>query len=315
MLNRRFLRIKAFHALYAYEQGDAPNAAAIEKEMLQGIERLFDLYLALLLAYGELRHVAQLRMEERRRKRLPTPEDLNPDRRFVDDPALLRIATSKRLELACQKRRVSWVGEQEIFTRMWREIEASEPYRAFMADPDHSFAKSQRFLVYLLTEHIANDTSLQDIFESRSIHWMEEFDLAASMVKRGIEVMRAEEDELQLAEAGESLAEERAFVTGLFRGTLQHGAEHEAAIADAASNWDADRIALSDMLLMKMAITEARHFEEIPVKVTLNEYIEIAKAYSTPKSKGFINGVLDRLFNEMRADGRIRKVGRGLLES
>ncbi|MBK7483038.1 MAG: transcription antitermination protein NusB [Flavobacteriales bacterium] len=101
----------------------------------------------------------------------------------------------------------------------------------------------------------------------------------------------------------------------LFRKTIELGEEHEKAIAAKSSNWESDRIALSDMILMKMALTEVLIFDPVPVKVTMNEYIEVAKAYSTPKSKNFINGVLDKIFIEMRADGRIQKVGRGLLES
>ena len=146
---------------------------------------------------------------------------------------------------------------------------------------------------------------------------MEDLDLAAGSVKRTLEQIREDDGlkDLGLSELDREPAEEYAFATQLFRKCIEHSAEHEEAIAAKASNWESDRIAFSDMILMKMALTEARHFDQIPVKVTLNEYIEIAKAYSTPKSKNFINGVLDKLFIEMKKDGRIRKVGRGLLES
>jgi N utilization substance protein B len=168
----------------------------------------------------------------------------------------------------------------------------------------------------LFIEHIANYGSLHDHYEAKSIYWLEDLDLAATLVKRALEQMseNGERDSF-LADLTRDPKEEQEFVTTLLRRCIEFSDEHEKAIAEKASNWEADRIAYSDMILMKMALTEVRVFDQIPVKVTMNEYIEIAKAYSTPKSKGFINGVLDKLFIEMKADGRIRKVGRGLLES
>ena len=312
MLSRRYLRIKVFHALYAQWQAEDVSAARIEKELVTGIGRIHQIYLALLLTFGELRHAADLRIEERKRKRLPTPEDLDPDRRFVDDPVLRAIVEDPRLATEATRAGISWVGHQEIFARMLREIEQDPAHCSFMTDPDPGFRRSRAYMVHLLTEWIANSTALQEEFESRSIHWMEDLDLAASLVKRGIEQMEPGGG-IEMVEASDD--EEKEFVTGLFRSTIRYQEEHEALVAAQASNWDSERIALSDMILMQMALTEARTFEQIPVKVTLNEYIEIAKAYSTPKSRVFINGVLDKIFIAMKADGRIRKVGRGLLES
>lgn len=317
MLNRRYLRIKVFQTLYAYWQSDEASPARLEKEMIAGIERTYDLFLALLLAFGELRHVVQLRMEERRKKHLPTQEDLAPNMRLVEEPLLRAIADSDRLTTEAARRRVSWVGHQEIFGQMMRAVMADERYIVYMAGEEPTFKQRQAFVSHLFTEHIANNETLQDVFEGRSIHWMEELDLAATMVKRIIEGMRegGSRTTIDWSELERAPDEEYAFARTLLQRTIAQGPEHEEAIAARASNWDSDRIAMSDMILMKMALTEARVFEEIPVKVTLNEYIEIAKAYSTPKSKGFINGVLDKLFMELKADGRIRKVGRGLLES
>ncbi|MFN3874747.1 MAG: transcription antitermination protein NusB [Flavobacteriales bacterium] len=316
MLNRRYLRIKAYQALYAYHQGEQASTAALEKELLQGLARVHDLYLQLLLVFCELRHAAELRMEERKKKRLPTPEDLNPNRRFVDNPIVRALAESEQLRSECAKRRVSWVGHLELFTAMLRQLEESPEYKEYMADPDGSFGKDRAFIVRLFEERIANSEPLQDVFETRSIYWLEDLDLAASMAKRCLEQWALGRGAEQCLEPlAFDPVEERAFVSGLFRQCIAWDAEHEALIAAKAANWDADRIATSDMILMKMALTEARAFDQIPTKVTLNEYIEIAKAYSTPKSKVFINGVLDKLFAEMKADGRIRKVGRGLLET
>ncbi|MBL7955674.1 MAG: transcription antitermination factor NusB [Flavobacteriales bacterium] len=316
MLNRRYLRIKAFQSLYAYWQSDNASAARIEKELFAGIERTYDLYLSLLLVFGELRHVAELVFEERKKKRLPTPEDLNPNRRFVDNPLVRILAESERLRLECEKRKISWVGNHELFTGMYRMLETNEAVKAYMASPETTFKKDQAFVVELFSDLIANSEGLQEVIENRNIAWMEDLDLAASLVKRTLEQMRATDSaDVFMNEIVRDPKEDQEFVSTLFRKTIQHAEEHEKAISEKSSNWESDRIALSDMILMQMALTEVREFDQIPVKVTMNEYIEIAKAYSTPKSKNFINGVLDKLFIEMRGDGRIRKVGRGLLES
>jgi transcription antitermination protein NusB len=316
MLNRRYLRIKAFQSLYAHWQSDNASAVRIEKELFAGIERTYDLYLSLLLVFGELRHVAELVFEERKKKRLPTPEDLNPNRRFVDNPLVRILAESERLRLECEKRKISWVGNHELFTGMYRMLETNEAVKAYMASPESTFKKDQAFVVELFSDLIANSEGLQEVIENRNIAWMEDLDLAASLVKRTLEQMRASDSaDVFMNEIVRDPKEDQEFVSTLFRKTIQHAEEHEKAISEKSSNWESDRIALSDMILMQMALTEVREFDQIPVKVTMNEYIEIAKAYSTPKSKNFINGVLDKLFIEMRGDGRIRKVGRGLLES
>jgi N utilization substance protein B len=316
MLNRRYLRIKAFQSLYAYWQSDNASAARIEKDLFAGIERTYDLYLSLLLVFGELRHVAELVFEERKKKRLPTPEDLTPNRRFVDNPVVKSIAESERLRLECEKRKISWVGNHELFTGMYRMLETNEAVKAYMASSETTFKKDQAFVVELFSELIANSEALQEVYENRNIAWMEDLDLAASLVKRTLEQMRSTDSaDVFMNEIVRDPKEDQEFVSTLFRKTIQHAEEHEKAISEKSSNWESDRIALSDMILMQMALTEVRVFDQIPVKVTMNEYIEIAKAYSTPKSKNFINGVLDKLFIEMRGDGRIRKVGRGLLES
>lgn len=315
MLNRRYLRIKVYHALYAYWQSDDVSVTRVEKEMVGSIERMTGLYLSLLQVFSQLRHVALLRIEDGRKKHLPTEQDLEPNLRFVEHPILKAIAENERLLTESDKRRVSWVGHSELFVKMFREVQADEAYQAFMNDKEASFKKDLGFFITLFTRHIANNEDIQDLFEARSIHWMEDLDLASSMVKRTLELIREDAITLSLEDLGRDSEEDITFAQKLYRKSIEYGVEHETAIAERASNWESDRIALSDMILMKMALAEARYFEQIPVKVTLNEYIEIAKAYSTPKSKNFINGVLDKLFAEMRVDERIRKVGRGLLES
>ena len=316
MLNRRYLRIKVYQSLYACFQSDGNSAARIEQELFLSVERTFDLTVALLLLFGDMKRHAEMRMEERREKRLPTAADLDPSLRFVTNPVLNALAESKLLEKEAEQRRINWVGEGELTGRIFRQFENSEEYKQYMAAPSVTFNQHRNIVLHLFLEHIANFEALHDHFESRSIYWLEDLDLACSLVKRTIEQMRdGASDDLGLATLLKPPAEEKDFVSVLYRQTLEQSEEHGREIAAKASNWEEDRIAVSDMILMKMALTEARAFSDIPVKVTLNEYIEIAKAYSTPKSSTFVNGILDKLFIEMKETGAIRKVGRGLLES
>ncbi len=315
MLNRRYLRIKVYQSLYAYEQSGGGSAAKTEKELLLGVERTYDLFIHVLQLFGEMRRLAENRIEDRKAKRMPTGDDLAPSRRFVDNPILVKISESKRLLAESDTRKVGWMGEKDLLSQLFKRIQASTEYDAYMSAPEATPAMDRAVMVDLFVEHIAQYEGLHEHVEAKSIHWLEDLDLACSMVKRTLETLDLTAPDLTLAEMGADTVEEREFVVTLYRQTIAAQAKDEELIAERAKNWEADRIALSDMLLMRMALTEARSFDLIPVKVTMNEYIEIAKAYSTPKSKNFINGILDKLFAEMKEDGTIRKVGRGLLES
>ncbi len=315
MLNRRFLRTKVYQALYAHEQSAGGSAAKNEKELLLGVARTYDLFVHLLMIFGELRRLADNRIEERKAKRMPTKEDLAPSRRFVDNPFLVKLSESKQLLAESERRKVGWVGQMNLMSQLYKQVEASPEYKEYLAAEQVSEGQQRAVLIDLFVEHIAQSEHLQEHVEARSIHWLEDLDLACAMVKRLLEQLDLQAPDIALDEPGADAAEEKEFVTTLYRDTIGNKEKDEALIAERAKNWEADRIALSDMLLMRMALTEVRSFELIPVKVTLNEYIEIAKAYSTPKSKSFINGILDKLFAEMKTDGSIRKVGRGLLES
>ncbi len=315
MLNRRYLRIKVYQALYAFWQSDGGSAAKVEKEMFLSIERTFDLYVQLMLLFGELHRIAGNRIMDRKQKHLPTAQDLAPNMRFVENPVLVLLSESKRLLLESEKRKLGWMGQSEMLNRMYKEFEESEAYKQYMAAPATGFGKDQEIILRSFLDHISDFEPLHDYCETKSIYWLEDLDLACSLVKRSIETLKAGDTELALSDLDREPKEEREFVTTLFRKTIELADEHEKEIGAKAANWEADRIALSDMILMKMALAEVKCFDQIPVKVTMNEYIEIAKAYSTPKSKNFINGILDKLFAEGRDSGAIRKVGRGLLEN
>lgn len=315
MLNRRQLRIKVLQALYAFFQSGEENFQKSEKELLLAIERMYDLYIYLLLSFNEVRHIAEYRIDENKKKIRPTKEDLEPNRRFVDNELILSLSDNKELKAISEVRRVNWIGDEnrEMFRKMFVHIRESETYISHMNAKDSGFDADKQFAMDIFKVEIANFPLLYNFFEERSIHWLDDIDLACSMVLKTIK--SAEQNkEIDILPLYKKDDDEKEFVLTLLRKTVSMDKENEQLIDQLTQNWEIDRIAKMDIILLKMAITELQLFSSIPTKVTLNEYIEIAKFYSTPKSNFFINGILDKAIERLRAEKKIVKTGRGLID-
>lgn len=314
MLNRRHLRIKVLQALYAYFQSNEDNYRRTENELMENIERIYDLYLFLLLTFGELKEIESRRLEELKTKIRPTPEDLNPNLKFVENKVFQLLESNGDLRRASEERKINWLGDdhQEMFRKIMTQIREGETYFAFMSQDENSFESDLEFACALFKVEIANSTLIYNFFEEKSIHWLDDIDLACSMVLKTIKgfSMEGRNEILPLYKDPE---DEKEFVRILLRKTIDKDSENLALIDDLTKNWELDRIAKMDILLMKMAITELQEFSNIPKKVTLNEYIEISKYYSTPKSNGFINGILDKAVDRLEKENKISKIGRGLM--
>lgn len=314
MLNRRHLRIKVLQALYAYFQSNEENLLKSEKEMMNAIERIYDLYIFLLLTLPELKQKALHRIEENKKKLLPTEADLNPNMKFVENELIKKIEDHTQLRKISEERSVNWLGaeEQEIFRKMFLQVRDSETYFEFMNNDADGFEEDKAFAVALFKVEVANYEGLYHYFEEKSIHWLDDIDLACSMVIKTFKMFERDGANYILPLYKED-DDEQDFVRNLFRQTIQLDKENEGLIDELTKNWEIERIAKMDVILMKMAITELQTFNNIPKKVTLNEYIEISKFYSTPKSNTFINGVLDNAVLRLEKENKIQKVGRGLM--
>ncbi len=318
MLNRRHLRIKVLQALYAYFQSEEENFNRTEKEMLHQIDRIYDLYLYLLLTFDEIKDVSEQKLDESKGKIRPTEEDLNPNLKFIENKVFATIENSKHLRRQAEENKVSWVGDanKEMFRKMFAQIKESEIYFAYMAEESRSFEADLEFVISLFKTEIANSELIYHFFEETSIHWMDDIDLACSMVLKTIKTVKADEElsgDLKILPLYKDPEDEIPFVKTLLRKTIARNSENEEIIDELTKNWEIDRIAKMDIILMKMAITEFQEFNNIPTKVTLNEYIEISKFYSTPKSNAFINGILDKVIDKLTKDNKIVKIGRGLI--
>lgn len=314
MLNRRHLRIKVLQALYAYFQSEEDNFNRTEKEMIGAIDRIYDLYLYLLLSFTQVQNIAEHILEDKKNKIRPSTDDLNPNMKFVQNAVFKILDDSKNLRRISEENKVNWVGDehQEMFKKIFNQIKESEIYFSYMNEEDNSFERDLEFVLNLFKAEIANSPLIFNYFEEKSIHWLDDIDLSCSMVLKTLKTAKIDE-QLAILPLYKDPEDEIPFVKTLLRKTVSRDKENEQLIDELTQNWEFDRIAKMDVILMKMAITEFQEFNNIPTKVTLNEYIEISKFYSTPKSNAFINGILDKAIDKLNADGKIVKIGRGLM--
>jgi transcription antitermination protein NusB len=312
MLNRRFLRIKVMQTLYAFFQHGSGEPAQFEKEMFRNLERIYDLYLYILALLANMQHVSLLVTEENRNKRLPSKEDLNPSLKFANNTLLKSLAESKELKAQLEKKKISWQQDFSIVRKLFSEIRNGKVYRGYMSADTHSIKEDRDFVISLITDHLSRNEVLTSIFEEKNMHWADDAFVAYNSVIRSFEDF---EGEFHLQPLLKDEKDDLAFMSVLFNKTIQYRTQFEEMIDRHASNWELERIASMDMLLMEMALAEILHLPNIPVKASLNEYIDISKEYSTPNSKVFINGVLDKVINELKRENKIEKTGRGLKES
>ena len=288
MLNRRLLRIKVMQALYGFFQSEDADLVKEEKNLLLSIDRVYDLFLYYLSLPIELAHIAEVQMEEARNKVMPTEEDLSPNRKFVDSYLIKALEGNGQLKKLLTDRKVSWSADQEDLHKLWKKIKQSEVYLKFLANADEHPATHRKFIERLYQEFILDSEDLYSTFQERSIYWdYEDNDFAVQMAMRYFSKIKSEENYKTIPPVFKDEAEDRDFVKSLFKKCINNNAEISGWIEEKTQNWEVDRIATMDVLLMKMAIVEFLHFSSIPVKVSMNEYIEISKLFSTPKSKVF----------------------------
>lgn len=311
MLNRRYLRIKTMQSLYAYFHQDKPEIVFHEKELFKSLDKIYDLYLHVLLLISDIHHVAHLVIDENKNKRLPTPEDLNPNLKFIQNSILVSLANNADLKKEANNRKISWQNDFDLIRKLFQEIRVSELYKSYMAEEEKSVKHDKAFLISLATTFLYEHELLTHIFEEKNIHWADDTYAAFQMVSKTFENFSSE---LKLLPLYKDAEDDKTFVSTLFVKTIANDKAYDTLIQAKTKNWELERIASMDVLLMKMAIAEFMYVSNVPVKVSLNEYIDISKEYSTPQSKTFINGILDKIIIDLKRDNQIQKTGRGLME-
>jgi len=313
MLNRRHIRIKIFHILYGFYQDEEKDAVKAKNALNHSITKMHELYLLLLNMVSEMQGLAIDRIEKGRKKQLPTPEDLHPNTKFVRNAPLRVLANSKHLKSETEELGVGWGNKRELLRNMFRDLVEDEEYTTYMASDERGYKHDRDSLIRMFRKNLINQEIFHDMIEEESIFWIDDLDLASSMAIKTIKSIQEDDDEVELLQVWREDDDDKEFMEGLFAQTLAQGEINEGLIKEGAQNWELERIALTDRIFMKMALAEAKEFPSIPLKVTLNEYIELSKYYSTEKSHGFINGILDQLFVKLVDSGDIKKTGRGLV--
>jgi N utilization substance protein B len=302
-------------ALYGFFQSNVQDIAKGEKELFNNIDKIYDLYIYQLALLLELRHVATVQLEDAKKKRLPTAEDLDPNLKFLENKFITQLAENIHLKRELNNRRINWNNEFELVKKIYNNIKVSDAFGKYMNVDDDSYKTDRNFVLEIFKEFIADYELVNHIYEERNLHWGDDIYLVNPMVVKTIESFKENVNpDFLLIPLYKDEEEDESFAKNLFRQTILRNDEIEKLIGDKTKNWEVERIALMDVLLMKMAVAEILHFTSIPIKVSLNEFIEISKIYSTPKSKLFINGILDKLVNDFKTEGKISKVGRGLME-
>ncbi len=314
MISRRIIRTKVLQILYAHVSSADKSIISSEKELHFSIHKTYDLYHLLLILPVELVDYAEKIMEIRKMKNFPTQEELNPNMRFVSNRLIAKLKANNDLTTYIQKNKVNWANSQEMVKKIYQTMIESEVYKNYLEVKVDDFQNDRKFCEDFYAEVLLKSEFVFNEFEEQSIYWNDDLDFVVSMV---IKTWKKFKEETNINDHLSSLYkddEDLEFTINLFRKTLANSEENRKTIEAYTKNWDVERVATMDILIMELALTELTEFPSIPIKVSLNEYIELAKYYSTQRSSIFINGVLDRITKDFKEQGKIAKAGRGLLE-
>lgn len=315
MLTRRHLRIKVLQALYSYFQTPDADMLKQEKELLRSIDKIYELYLYFMLTFEEYKAFVEAEVDQSKYKISGGNPENDPRQKIIKNQLLNLIEASPELRRASEEKKVNWIGDdkQDLLKKIFKKAKLNENYQEYIEATETDWEMDRKFLIEFFKQDIANSELLYSYLEEESIMWQDDIDHVASMVLKSLKKGEPEK-QFQILPLYKDEDDEKGFLLDLYQKVLHNDDENSELIDQLTKNWEMDRIALMDVILMKMAVTEILHFKTVPTKVTLNEYIEISKFYSTPKSNGFINGVLDKAIEVLKEDGRLIKVGRGLME-
>ena len=313
MISRRLLRIKALMVLYAFNRREDENLAQAETELMFSIGKTYELYHYLLLLVLEVADIAGEKIDQALLKRMPTPEDLNPQKRFIDNHVIAQLRKNLAFKNYISFKKLSWVNNSHITRLLYNKMISWNIYEEYMKSGNHNYLADKKFIIRLITDLFSNSEDLLSNLEEQSIYWNDDIEYVSAMVEKTLKKFKADSGENTPLMPLFKNEEDEEFVKILFRKAILNSKKCSELIDKNTTNWEVERIALMDILVMQLAVTEIIEFPEIPVKVTLNEYIEIAKYYCTSKSSTFVNGILDNIVKEIRETGLFNKFGRGLV--
>lgn len=315
MLNRRHIRVKVMQSIYAMHQNSSDSLEKEEKFLFFSLENSLDLYLIMLSCLIEIKKTEALFLEKSSKKHLSTSEERNPNFKFINNLVLQFLEESNSLSIALENRKINnWELHSDYIQILLTAIKESDLYAKYMLNNGNTFEEDKQFVLSVFEDLIAPNEKLYEYLEDNKLTWIDDIPLVNTHIVKQLSALKIpkESDDFKIAKLFKD-TEDKEFVINLFRKTVLNEIDFAKEFADKTPNWDSERIAEIDTIILKMAICEFLKFPSIPTKVTINEYLEIAKEYSTPKSSIFINGILDNLVKEFQVNEKLVKIGRGLM--
>lgn len=313
MISRRIIRTKALQVLYAYYASEERSINNSEKELFFCIHKTYDLYHYLMLLLVEMADYAESRIEIKRNKLQPTAEELNPNTKFISNIFIGQLRENRQLKAYTEQKKLTWANNPELIKELYLILTESEVYQTYMASETRSYIEDRKFAEKVFNHIFLVSEELYQVLEEQSIYWNDDIEFVISVIGKTMKKFN------ELSDSSTSLMplfkdeDDRDFAKELFRKAIINHDELQNLIKVHSNNWDVERIAFMDILIMQLAITEFLYFPSIPTKVTMNEYIELSKYYSTEKSRNFINGILDKTLKDLKKEEKIKKTGRGLV--
>lgn len=314
MLARRHLRHRILQALYSYYQGLEKDVAKTEKELLHGIDRSYDLYIFLLLLLMELADHERIYIDDVESKFL-TRTAKKYVHHLSDNVVIKALNDNPDFKTIIKRKHISWQDDIDLLKKIFNAIKVSEEYTQYILTKEHEPESQVAFIAALFKKFAFKNDFFSQSIEEKNIYWANAFEFCCEMVLKTIKSLRAENNfQLTIPAIYKDVEDDKSYIHLMLFNTIKNNSYFEELINAKTKNWDVDRIALMDIILMKMCLCEIIHVESVPVKVSINEYLEVAKEFSTPKSRIFINGVIDKIVAELKSENKIVKTGRGLME-
>jgi len=318
MVSRRYLRIKVMQAIFSHQMNDREDVVEGEKKLNDAIQSCYTLFIYFFSLFSAIYRYRVNKLEDLKNKINPTEADLNPNTKFVDNKVILQIDENVTLNKKFKELKINWANDGDFIVQVNHEIVELPEYQRYMANPQRSYSEDKELVLAIVEKVFVESELIHWFFEEKNIHWFDDYNEALLMLYKNIQQFKeSKKDNCTIATLFKPVAEgdesDQQFYKRLYTLTLAHNNEYEERIEQKLQNWELERIMELDIILMKMALCEFTEFPSIPVKVTINEYIELAKTYSSQKSKVFINGMLDKMAVDLKEEGKLNKMGRGLV--
>ena len=308
MINRVLLRTKIVQILYSYYKSDSKSLPVAEKELFHSIEKTYDLYFHLLQLSVDITRYATAIIETKRNRLRPTNEDLNPNIRFINNSFIEQLSKNIQFNEYLKTNKLSWINHPDIIKELYEEIIATDIYKDYMQGSSVDYTADKDIWRKIYKKVILQNEELDDSIQDQNIYWADDIEIVVSFIIKTIKRFDLANGEEQALLPMFKDPEDAEFARKLFQSVLTNGAIYRDLIDKNTKNWELDRIAFMDIVIMEVALAELMDFPTIPVNVTFNEYIEIAKLYSTDKSSTFINGVLDNIVGQLKKENKLIKV-------